>query len=112
MGMDVSPMSMQMMFPRAADAGQVQHNLNQHSALQNSYAQVQQEKETQQKQQSVISKDNADSAKIRDEGDRDGRGGYYQGQGRRQNDEEDNETLGNGRIAADPSRGHNIDISF
>ena len=105
MGMDVSPMS-------AADAGQVQHNLNQQSALQSSYAQIQQEKETQQKQQSVIAKDNADSAKIRDDGDRDGRGGYYQGQGRRQNDEDDNGTLGNGRIAADPSRGHNIDISF
>ena len=111
MGMDVAPMSMQMMFPRVADAGQVQHNLNQQSALENSYAQIQQEKETQQKQQSVVTKDNADSAKIRDEGDRNGRGGY-QGQGRRHNDDEDNETLGNGRIASDPARGHNIDISF
>ena len=111
MAMDISPMSMQMIFPRAADAGQVQHNLNQQSALQNSYAQVQQEKETEQKQQQVISKDNADSARIRDEGDRRGQGGFYQGQGKKRNDD-DNGTLGNGRIASDPARGHNIDISF
>lgn len=109
--MDISPMSLQMIIPRATDAGQVQHNLNQQSALQNSYAQVQQEKETQQKQQSVITKDNADGTKIRDEGGGQNRGGY-QGNRKRRNDDEDNGTLGNGKIASDPTRGHNIDISF
>ena len=35
--MEVNSMSMQMIVPRAADAGQVQHNLNQANALQSDY---------------------------------------------------------------------------
>ena len=43
--MDVTPMSMQMVVPRATDAGQVQHNLNQANAMQSDFQAIQQKAE-------------------------------------------------------------------
>ena len=38
MSMDINPISLQMVVPRATDAGQVQHNLNQQPNMQQQFA--------------------------------------------------------------------------
>jgi len=110
MAMDVSPMSLQMVFPRATEAGQVQHNLNQAAALQQEFETVRQEQEAKLKQQQVRNKDNPEDGRIKENPDRrHGQGGRYAASGRRGQpaEEEEKETF-----ASDPSRGHRIDISF
>ena len=111
MAMDVSPMSLQMVFPRATEAGQVQHNLNHAAALQQEFETVRQEQEAKLKQQQVRNKENPEDGRIKENPDRrHGQGGYSaSGRRNRQTEEEEKEKE---RFAADPSRGHRIDISF
>lgn len=111
--MDVSPMSMQMIVPRATDAGQVQHNLNQANALQSDYQALQQKQDDKLKQKQVRGKDNPEDGKIRDDLERQKNRG---GAGRRhrrgnspQNDEDEKNAM---HMAEDPSRGHLLDISL
>lgn len=109
MAMDVSPMSLQMVFPRATEAGQVQHNMNHAAALQSEYEALRQEQDTKLKQQQVRNKDNPEDGRIRENPDRRGNGRYGSaGRRKAQMEEEEPEQ----RLAADPSRGHRIDISF
>ncbi len=110
MAMDVSPMSLQMVFPRATEAGQVQHNMNQAAALQSEYEALRQEQDSKLKQQQVRNKDNPEDGRIRDNPDRRGNQGGYRGSKRRSVSGETEEQ--EQRFASDPSRGHRIDISF
>lgn len=107
--MDVSPMSMQMLVPRAADATQVQHNLNQANALQQDFQSVQQKAEDKLKQEQVRGKDNPEDGRIREDPDhRQKQGGAQSGQ-RHHEDQNDEESV---NYAVDPSRGHFLDISL
>ena len=110
MAMDVSPMSLQMVFPRATEAGQVQHNMNHAAALQQEFETVRQEQEARLKQQQVRNKDNPEDGRIKENPDRrNGQGGYSARSGKRNQQDQEEEKE---RFAADPSRGHRIDISF
>lgn len=110
MAMDVSPMSLQMVFPRATEAGQVQHNMNHAAALQSEYEALRQEKDAKLKQQQVRNKDNPEDGRIRENPDRRGnQGGYGSARRHRAQIEEDEPEQ---KLASDPSRGHRIDISF
>ncbi len=110
MAMDVSPMSLQMVFPRATEAGQVQHNLNQAGALQQEFETLRQEQDARLKQQQVRNKDNPEDGRIKENPDRrHGRGGYGASSQRKSPPEDEAE---NEKFASDPSRGNRIDISF
>jgi hypothetical protein len=111
--MDVTPMSMQMVVPRATDAGQVQHNLNQANAMQSDFQAIQQKAEDKLKQQQVRAKDNLRDGRIHDDPDHKPQQGGYEAGGKKQQDEakesgEDVKT----NYASDPSRGHFLDISL
>ena len=108
--MDVSPMSMQMLVPRAADATQVQHNLNQANALQQDFQSVQQKAEDKLKQEQVRGKDNPEDGRIREDPEhRQKQGGAQSGQRHHEDQKNDEESV---NYAVDPSRGHFLDISL
>ena len=109
MSMDVNPISLQMVVPRATDAGQVQHNLNQQPNMQQQFAMAREQMEVKTKMETVQTRDNPEDGRIKDDPERQSRGGgYFGGQRKRRergNEEED-------RPAVDLLRGHNIDISL
>ncbi len=112
--MDITPMSMQMVIPRAADATQVQHNLNHAAAAQHDFETMRQKEAAKLKEQQVQTKDNADEARIKDDPDRRERQGAYNGGKRRKKNpfafdevEEPKEVF-----AVDPARGHHLDIAM
>ena len=112
--MDVSPMSMQMIVPRAPDAGQVQHNLNQANALQSDYQALMQKNEDKLKQKQVRGKENPEDGRIKDEPERQkNRGGSKQG--KRRTNEEPAVNIPEqpaASMAPDPSKGRLLDISL
>ena len=67
--MDVSPMSLQMIVPRANEATQVQHNLNQQVNVQQSFAELRDKSEMQMKMETVQSREQAEDGKIKDDPD-------------------------------------------
>ncbi len=108
--MDVTPLSMQMVVPRVSDAAQVQHNLNQASAMQQDFEALREKADAKLKQAQVRTKNNAEDGKIKDDPNRrQGRGGY-EGQGKRR-EAEDAEAQEE-PLAVDPARGHHLDISL
>ena len=112
--MDVTPMSMQMVVPRATDAGQVQHNLNQANAMQSDFQAIQQKAEDKLKQQQVRSKDNLRDGRIHDDPDHKQQGGY-EADGKKKQQQDEAKESGEGvktNYAEDPSRGHFLDISL
>lgn len=112
--MEVGPMSMQMIIPRAADAGQVQHNLNQANALQSDYQALEQKNDDKLKQKQVRGKENPEDGRIKDEPERQrNRGGGYQNK-RRTAGTPTEETAEQPamKMASDPSRGQLLDISL
>ena len=104
MSMDINPISLQMVVPRATDAGQVQHNLNQQPI-----AMAREQMEVKTKMETVQTRDNPEDGRVKDDPERQSRGGGYSGrQGKRrerENGEDDQQ-------AVDLLRGHNIDISL
>ena len=113
--MDVSPMSMQMIVPRATDAGQVQHNLNQANALQADYQAVEQKREDQLKQKQVREKENLEDGRIKDDPERQRNRGGKGSKGRSAGGtapEEEMEEQPAVKMATDPSRGQLLDISL
>jgi len=108
--MDVTPMSLQMVVPRATEASQVQHNLNQAANLQQQFETMRQEADARLKETQVRSKDNPEDGKIKDEQERRQQGGAGGGSGERQQQEE--ETAEDEAYAVDPARGHHLDISL
>lgn len=109
MDMDVSPMSMQMVVPRAAGASEVQHNLNQQINLQQDFEALREKNDAELKQKQVRTKDDAEDGRIKDEGDRRAAVGGAYALNIRQNMEDDPEAE---RYAVDPDRGRYIDFCF
>ena len=109
-GMDVTPVSMQMIYPTANEATNVQHNLNHAAALQQDFEALKQKQEDELKKKQVQNKDNPEGGTIKDEPDRQGRGGAYQRRAKKRNLPANNEPME--RFAIDPSRGHHLDISL
>ncbi|MGN0941091.1 MAG: hypothetical protein ACI4OA_05240 [Selenomonadaceae bacterium] len=110
MAMDVSPMSLQIMVPRANEVTQVQHNLNQQTNIAQDFAMVKSQVESEQKMAQVQRHDKAEDGKIKKD-DPNGHGkGQYHGRRREKNgDEAETEEK---PVSLDMFRGHNIDISF
>lgn len=108
--MDIAPVGVQMTYANAANASQVQHNLNHEAAVQQGYVTTQQEEDAELKQSQVRNKDDAEGGTIKDDPERQGRGGgyYYRPTKRRaQNGGEPEQNL-----AIDPRRGRLLDISL
>ena len=100
--MDITPVSMQMVYPTANEASNVQHNLNHATNLQQDFEALKQKREDELKQKQVQNKDNPEGGKIKDDPERQGRGGGYQR----------NENQPKEKFAIDPSRGRRLDISL
>lgn len=107
--MDLTPMNLQVMIPRANDAGQIQHNMNQQSAVQEDFQAIRQKAEDKLKQQQVRTKSEAEDGRIKDDPNKKGGQGQYQ-PGRKKNptEEEPEEE----KMAVDAVRGQHIDIKF
>ena len=107
--MEIAPVGMQMTYANAANASQVQHNLNHEAAVQQGYETTRQEKDAELKQTQVRNKSDAEGGTIKDDPERRSRGGgyYYKATKRRQSDEEPE-----AQLAIDPRRGRLLDISL
>lgn len=108
--MEVAPVGIQMTYANANNAGQVQHNMNQAAALQQSFENVREQQDAELKQSQVRTKDDSDEGgTIKDDPDRRERGGghYYRQSKKRNQPEEEPEQL-----ARDPKRGRFLDISL
>ena len=79
MSMDVNPISLQMVVPRATDAGQVQHNLNQQPNMQQQFAMAREQMEVKTKMETVQTRDNPEDGRVKDDPERQSRGGGYSG---------------------------------
>ena len=106
--MDINPISLQMVVPRATDAGQVQHNLNQQPNMQQEFAMMREQAEVKTKMETVQTRDNPEDGRIKDDPERQSRGGGYFGGGQKRKQKDEDED----RPAIDLLRGHNIDISL
>ena len=104
--MEVNSMSMQMIVPRAADAGQVQHNLNQANALQADYQALEQKNDDKLKQKQVRGKENPE------DGRKNRGGGYHNKRKMAGTPTEETEEQPTMKMASDPSRGQLLDISL
>lgn len=109
--MDITPMSLQMVVPHSTEVGQIQHNLNQAGALQQSFETLQQKRDAELKQSQVREKDNLEDGKVKDDPEHQNRGSYSgsrrQAKGRDEKEEAEGE-----KFAFDPMRGRHLDISF
>ncbi|MBO6179680.1 MAG: hypothetical protein J6O04_10930 [Selenomonadaceae bacterium] len=108
--MDVTPMSLQMVVPHSTEVGQIQHNMNQAGALQQSFETLEQKRDAELKQQQVREKDNLEDGKVKDDPERQNRGSY-RGMRRRAAAKAEEE-VEEEKFAVDPSRGRHLDISF
>ncbi len=108
MAMDINPISLQMVVPRTTEAGQVQHNLNQQGNVQQEFAMLRENADVKTKMETVQNRDNPEDGRIKDDPERQSRGGGYSGGQKRRQREETEED----RQAVDLLRGHNIDISL
>ena len=107
--MDITPVSMQMIYPSANEATNVQHNLNHATNLQQDFESLRQKQEDELKQKQVQNKDNPEGGMIKDDPERQGRGGGYQRKARKRNLDNDQPKE---KFAVDPSRGRHLDISL
>ena len=111
--MNVTPLSMQMVVPQSTEAGQVQHNLNQAGALQQSFENVRQKEDAKLKQQQVRNKDNPEDGRINDDPEHRNKGSYAGGRrGSRPGEEAEDEEQQVELFARDPSRGQFLDIRY
>lgn len=98
-----------MTYANAANASQVQHNLNNEAMLQQAFETTRQEKESELKQSQVQNKNDAEGGTIKDDPDRRSRGGgyYYRSSKRNQQEEEPEDNL-----SVDYRKGRLLDISL
>ena len=107
--MELAPVGVQMTYANANNAAQVQHDMNNASALQNAFQTVREKEDAQLKQKQVRNKEEAEVRLIKDDPDRRSRqGGYYYRSQQRQEEFEDEDE----NYAVDPRRGHFLDISL
>lgn len=107
--MELAPVGVQMTYANANNAAQVQHDMNQASALQQDFQAVREKNDAQLKQKQVRDKEEAEGRTIKDDPDRRERqGGYYYRNQRRNNEPQDEDE----NYAVDPQRGYFLDISL
>ena len=107
--MEMAPIGVQMTYANANNAAQVQHDMNQASALQQNFEAVREKRDAELKQKQVRNKDDAEDGKIKDDPERNRRNGGYYYRSRREPPEFEDE---DDTYAVDPRRGHFLDISF
>ncbi len=108
--MDVTPLSMQMVVPRVSDAQQVQHNLNQASAMQQDFEALREKAAANRTATQVRTSTDAAAGKIKENPGRQREQGGYSGRQDRQEEEQDEAQ--EEAFAVDPARGHHLDISL
>lgn len=112
--MNVTPISMQMMFPQSNEAGNIQSNMQNQVNIQQSFESIRQKEDAELARQQVRMKEEAsEDARVKDDPDRERRQGRdgQGGRGRR-GDAQDHGPELLQRLAADPNRGVHLDISF
>ncbi len=111
--MNVTPISMQMMFPQSNEAGNVQSNMQNQVNIQQTFESIRQKQDAELARQQVRAKEEAsEDARVKDDPERERRqGGGQGGQGRRGRSGDQGAELLQ-RLAADPNRGVHLDISF
>ncbi len=108
--MEIAPVGVQMTYANAANVSQVNQNLHNEAALQQSFETMRQEKDELLKQSQVRTKSDAESGTIKDDPERQGRGGgYYYRSARKSPKQEENPPE---NFAVDPRKGRLLDISF
>lgn len=107
--MDITPVNMQMVYHTANEATNVQHNLNHAVNVQQEFEAMKQKQEDELKQKQVRNKDNPEDGKIKEDNERQGRGGGYKRNVRNMKQQSQGEQE---KFAVDPSRGHHLDISL
>ena len=108
--MEIAPMGIQMTYANANTAGQVQHNMNHAIAVQQDTEAAKQKEDAELKKSQVRNKDDAEGGTIKDDPERNARGGgyYYNRAKKRKNDNAEEPE----NFAVDPKRGHFLDISL
>ena len=110
--MNVTPISMQMMFPQSNEAGNVQSNMQNQVNIQQSFESIRQKQDAELARQQVREKEQAsEDARVKDDPERERRQGG-QGRGRGRGDGKDHGPELLQRLAFDPNRGVHLDISL
>jgi hypothetical protein len=111
--MNVTPISMQMMFPQSNEAGNVQSNLQNQVNIQQSFESIRQKEDAELARQQVRAKEEAsEDARVKDDPERERRQvGQEQHQRRRSRGEDHGPELLQ-RLASDPNRGVHLDITL
>ena len=109
--MDVSPMNLQIMVPKSTEVGQMQHNLNQQSAVQQDFEAIRPKADAELKQTQVPTKNDVDGGKIKDDPEHGKKQGQY-AQGQRRHSPEKEPEEQQEKLAVDQFRGQHIDISL
>ena len=111
--MNVTPISMQMMFPQSNEARNIQSNMQNQVNIQQTFESIRQKQDAELARQQVRAKEEAsEDARVKDDPERERRQGGGQGdQGRRGRSGDQGAELLQ-RLAADPNRGVHLDISF
>ncbi len=111
--MNVTPISMQMMFPQSNEAGNVQSNMQNQVNIQQSFESIRQKEDAELARQQVRAKEEASAdARVKDDPERERRQGGGQGDSRGRDRGKDHGEELLQRLAADPNRGVHLDISF
>ena len=111
--MNVTPISMQMMYPQSNEAGNVQSNMQNQVNIQQTFESIRQKQDAELARQQVRAKEQAsEDARVKDDPERERRQGGGQGrqEGRSRGEDHGAELLA--RLAVDPNRGVHLDISF
>ena len=111
--MNVTPISMQMMFPQSNEAGNVKSNMQNQVNVQKSFESIRQKQDAELARQQVRAKEQAsEDARVKDDPERERRQGREDRDERRRDRGEDHGPELLQRLAADPNRGVHLDISF
>ena len=86
----------------------MQHNLNQQVNVQQEFAMAREQMDVKTKMETVQTRENPEDGRIKDDPERESRGGGYQGGQRRRRERREEEE----KPVIDLLRGHNIDISL
>lgn len=111
--MNVTPISMQMMFPQSNEAGNVQSNMQNQVNVQQSFESIRQKQDAELARQQVRAKEEAsEDARVKDDPERGRRQGHGHGGESRRGSAEDHGAELLQRLARDPHRGVHLDISL
>lgn len=108
--MEIAPVGVQMTYANAANASNVQHNLNHEAALQQGQETIRQEKDAEIKQTQVRNKDDTEGGTIKDDPERRSRGGGYYYRSTKKIAKEEEEEQDN--LSVDYRKGRLLDISL